>query len=43
MIPIQEWINARLELLGGEKAEDAGIDQACRFRNAANTLAFSKG
>lgn len=41
MIPIQEWINARLELLGGEKAEDAGIDQACRFRNAANTLATS--
>lgn len=38
-IPIQEWINARLELLG-EKS-DAGIAQACRFRNAAHALATS--
>lgn len=40
MIPIQEWINARIELLG-EKTEDSGIAQACRFRNSAHTLATS--
>lgn len=39
-IPIQKWINARLALLG-EKSEDPGIAQACRFRNAAHALATS--